>query len=224
MTLRLVAVDVAPVWRASTGSDRDDRVTETLVGEPVLMTGAERDGRAEVIMPWQPSSLDERGYPGWVDSAHLTHLAHLGAEAEGSPGLHVPDGTFPVGVDDPIDLARTLCGTPYVWGGLSAAGIDCSGLVHLVHRSLGRVVPRDACDQAAALPAVDVDEVRRGDLYFFARDDNPVHHVALVVEPGVMLHASSSDGVVVEGSLEGSGRSTSVVTAARVGPRPTMTR
>ena len=51
MTLRFVSVDVAPVWRASTGSDRDDRVTETLVGEPVLVTGEERDGRAEVVAP-----------------------------------------------------------------------------------------------------------------------------------------------------------------------------
>ena len=136
----------------------------------------------------------------------------------------MPDGTFPAGVDDPVELARTLTGTPYVWGGLHARGIDCSGLVHLVHRFLGVVLPRDARDQAAALPSVPVEDVRRGDLYFFARDDRPVHHVALVVEPGVMLHASSPDGGVVESPLEGSGRSASVVTAGRVSPRPTMTR
>lgn len=41
MSLRLVSAPVAPVWRASTGSERDDRVTETLVGEPVLVTGSE---------------------------------------------------------------------------------------------------------------------------------------------------------------------------------------
>jgi cell wall-associated NlpC family hydrolase len=215
---RLVSAGVAPVWRASTGSDRDDRVTETLAGEPVLTTGVELDGRAEVVVPWQPSSLDPAGYPGWVA------LDHLATETAGTPDLHVPDGTFPADLDDPVDLARTLLGTPYVWGGLNAGGIDCSGLVHLVHRSMGIVVPRDASDQAAALLPVPVDEVRRGDLYFFARDDKPVHHVALVVEPGVMLHASSSDGMVVEASLEGSGRTTSVVTAARVDPRPTMTR
>jgi gamma-D-glutamyl-L-lysine dipeptidyl-peptidase len=218
MTLRLVSVDVAPVWRASTGSGRDDRVTETLVGEPVLTTGAERDGRVEVIVPWQPSSLDAGGYPGWVD------LDHLGAEAERSPDLHVPDGTFPSGADDPIDLARTLLGTPYVWGGLNERGIDCSGLVHLVHRSRGTVLPRDAGDQAAAVPAVAMGDVRRGDLYFFALPEKPAHHVALVVEPGVILHASDRDGGVVEASLEGSGRSASLVTAARVVARPTMTR
>ena len=218
MTVRLVASDVAPVWRASTGSAAGDRVTECLVGEPVLMTGVEQDGRAEVVVPWQPSSLDGGGYPGWVS------VYDLGTLAGEAPALEVPDGTFPPGVDDPVDLARTLLGTPYVWGGLSARGIDCSGLVHLVHRWLGTVVPRDARDQSAVLDPVPVGEVRRGDLYFFARPERPVHHVALVVEPGVIVHASSPDGGVVEASLAGSGRSGSLVTAGRVKPRPTMTR
>jgi hypothetical protein len=218
VSLRLVSAAVAPVWRGSTGSERNDRVTEALAGEPVLTTGPELDGRIPVTVPWQPSSLDAGGYPGWVDADHL------GGSVDEPPDLHVPDGTFPNGVEDPVDLARTLLGTPYVWGGLSAAGIDCSGLVHLVHRSLGVIVPRDARDQAAALRAVDLDDVRRGDLYFFAHPDRSVHHVAVVVEPGVILHASDRDGGVVEASLAGSGRSTSLVTAARVDPSPTMNR
>jgi gamma-D-glutamyl-L-lysine dipeptidyl-peptidase len=209
---RLVAVEVAPVWRASTGSARDDRVTEALLGEPLLVTGAERDGRAEIVAPWQPSSLDERGYPGWVD------VGRLGPEAEEPPGLQVPDGSFPADVDDPVGLARTLLRTPYVWGGLSAHGIDCSGLVHLVHRALGVVLPRDAQDQAAALPTVPLDEVGPGDLYFFARPGQPAHHVALVVERGVILHASDRDGGVVEAPLGVSGRSPHLVSAARITP------
>jgi gamma-D-glutamyl-L-lysine dipeptidyl-peptidase len=210
VTVRVVTADVAPVWRHSTGSLRDDRVTEALSGEPAVVTGAERDGRVEIVLPWQPSSLDEHGYPGWIDADHV------GDDTPETSTPHGPELTFPEGVDDPVELARALVGTPYVWGGLSRRAIDCSGLVHLVHRALGTIVPRDAADQAAALSAVSHDAVRRGDLYFFARPRRPVHHVGLVVEPGVMLHASDRDGGVVEATLASTGRTEDLAGAARV--------
>lgn len=214
MTTRLLSASVAPVWREPTGSGRDDRVTEVLAGEPVIVTGARSDGRVAVVVPWQPSALAEDGYPGWVAAEDL------GAEVAALPALAVDPAVLARDSEDPVELARRLLGTPYVWGGLSPQGIDCSGLVHLVQRTLGRVVPRDARDQAAALPAVALDDVRRGDLYFFARPDRPAHHVGFVVEPGVMLHASDGDGGVVEGRLD-AGRSETLVSAARCGP--TMT-
>jgi hypothetical protein len=209
VTVRLVHADPAPVWRGPTGSSRNDRVTEARSGEPVLVVGPERDGRLEVVLPWQPSSLDPRGYPGWI------RAADVGPEVDGSPELHASLTGLPSRPGDSVELARGLLRTPYVWGGLSVEGIDCSGLVHLVHRALRVVVPRDARDQAEALPAVVLDDVRRGDLYFFARPGKPIHHVGLVVEPGVMLHASDRDGGVVEASLVETGRTADLVAAAR---------
>jgi cell wall-associated NlpC family hydrolase len=70
--------------------------------------------------------------------------------------------------DDPVSLARSLLGAPYEWGGLSAAGIDCSGLVHLAFRLAGILVPRDAWQLEEAGEPVPAGEERVGDLVTYA--------------------------------------------------------
>ncbi|WP_238007049.1 C40 family peptidase [Dactylosporangium sp. AC04546] len=97
-----------------------------------------------------------------------------------------------------LEVARRLVGVPYVWGGLSPAGIDCSGLVHLAWRRLGVLLPRDAHEQAEAVEPVPLGEERPGDLYFFARPGRRIHHVGFVVAPGRMLHACGEARRVVE--------------------------
>ena len=147
MTVRLVAAAVAPVWRASTGSERDDRVTEALAGEPVVTTGAERDGRVEVVVPWQPSSLRRRGLPG------MGRDGAPGARGRADPASPPAGGHLPARDRRPRRAGPHAARHAVRLGRAERRGIDCSGLVHLVHRSLGSVVPRDARDQAAALPA-----------------------------------------------------------------------
>jgi cell wall-associated NlpC family hydrolase len=69
----------------------------------------------------------------------------------------------------------------------------------VVWRHFGVVVPRDASEQAhASAPVADAEP---GDLYFFAHPGRPVHHVGIVVEPGMMVHASSVLHRVVEEPL-----------------------
>ncbi|HEX6247489.1 MAG TPA: C40 family peptidase [Nocardioidaceae bacterium] len=107
------------------------------------------------------------------------------------------------GGDDVLAAASRLLGLRYLWGGTSAWGLDCSGLVHLAFRAFGVLLPRDAVDQAAAVEPVNLDEVRPGDLYFFAPPGGPVNHVGLVSrEPGPdgvlwMLHAPEA-GMLLE--------------------------
>lgn len=202
MILYSVAVPIAPVWRSPVGDAREDRLTECLLGEPVRLVHHEegpdpqivKSGRIQVVAPWQPSSRHPDGYPGWIDARLLdddpTSTRIIAAEHS-----------------DPVDLARAFLGAPYLWGGLSRIGIDCSGLVHLVHRTLGRVVPRDARDQADVANAVPLGDVLPGDLLFFARPGQPVHHVGIATATGrapitEMVHASDTDGGVVEGVLD----------------------
>lgn len=102
---------------------------------------------------------------------------------------------------DLLTVAERLVDVPYVWGGLSAYGIDCSGLVHLAHRRLGITVPRDADDQSLVGEPVPLGSEQPGDLYFFARDGHRPHHIGIVTaaasgatgDPRRLLHASGQD-------------------------------
>jgi cell wall-associated NlpC family hydrolase len=125
----------------------------------------------------------------------------------------------PEGSDHPaVIAARRHIGLPYLWSGLSPLGFDCSGLVTHTWRRLGVVVARDAYAQADFVEAVGLDDVRSGDLYFFARAGSRVHHVGIVVRPGRMVHASETGGVLVEEDLPAD-RLATLVAAGRL-PMP----
>ena len=84
---------------------------------------------------------------------------------------------------------------PYEWGGLSARGIDCSGLVHLAFRLAGLAVPRDAWQQEAAGEAVATGEERPGDLVMYGEER--ADHVAFWLGDGRILHATARKGLGV---------------------------
>ena len=125
---------------------------------------------------------------------------------------------------DVLERARMFLGLQYLWGGTSTWGVDCSGLVHLTYRSFGRSLPRDAHDQAASVEPVPLDQVRAGDLYFFARPGESVYHVGFVSRPvqgdGArwMLHAPESGSPFVEDAPLAPHRAETLVAAGRVEP------
>lgn len=120
-----------------------------------------------------------------------------------------------------LGSARRFLGLRYLWGGLSAWGLDCSGLVHLTYRAHGVTVPRDAFDQAANVDPVPLDQVEPGDLYFFARPGERVHHVGFVSRPLApdgtrwMLHAPEG-GELIEDAPLAPERLDTLVSAGRV--------
>lgn len=85
-----------------------------------------------------------------------------------------------------VRTAKSFLGLPYLWGGLSGFGLDCSGLTWLVHRVHGVTIPRDALPQSQHGTAVGTRQP--GDLLFYATAGR-VHHVSMYVGDGLMIHA-----------------------------------
>lgn len=99
-----------------------------------------------------------------------------------------------------VDTARGYLGVPYVWGGTTAAGIDCSGFVRAVYNSNGLSLPRVSGDQAQVgydVPKTDWSKWLPGDRMYFACHHPRIDHTAMYIGGGYFIHASMGHGQAV---------------------------
>jgi hypothetical protein len=90
-----------------------------------------------------------------------------------------------------LDLAKQYLNAPYLWGGKSAFGVDCSGLVQLVFSICGIQLPRDASQQVDNGSIVNfLSEAQAGDLAFFENEDGRIIHVGILINNHSIIHAS----------------------------------
>ena len=92
--------------------------------------------------------------------------------------------------DDIWSCAQTYLNTPYLWGGKSPFGIDCSGFTQAVYRFFGINLPRDASQQVEDGTEVDFEDQQMGDLAFFESDNGKITHVGILDNEGHIIHAS----------------------------------
>ena len=90
-----------------------------------------------------------------------------------------------------VEFAQKFLGAPYIWGGRSLFGIDCSGLVQLCARAAGKLLPRDASQQVQEGELVYfLPEIQPGDLAFFGNEDGKIVHVGIMLDSERIIHAS----------------------------------
>jgi|TARA_B100001093_G_scaffold438750_1_gene438320 hypothetical protein len=105
---------------------------------------------------------------------------------------------------DLIKYAFKLINAPYLWGGKSILGIDCSGFTQLVFSLCGIKIPRDAYQQVESGKKLNFSETRPGDLIFFINDSDRIHHVGIALKDDKIIHASGKvriDGLNKDGIL-----------------------
>jgi len=93
--------------------------------------------------------------------------------------------------DNLLNISQSYLGAPYLWGGRSPFGIDCSGFVQIVYKMCGLLLPRDASQQVQHGENVNfVTEGLIGDLAFFGNEEGDINHVGILIENDKIIHAS----------------------------------
>jgi cell wall-associated NlpC family hydrolase len=191
------SVPVAPLRREA--NDRSEIVSQALMGEPITIIDRQEK--------WSLVRLETDGYEGWMDNKQFTSSENVESRfmltAPVSRCLNpirervfLPAGSwvsvsYVVEDEQPTwnadahglrECAFQFLNAPYLWGGRTIMGIDCSGFSQLVFKLNGLSLPRDAYQQAELGATVSfVEEAVTGDLAFFDNSEGRIVHVGIVL-------------------------------------------
>ena len=156
----------------------------------------DHEKRGKALTPDWVVSLEYNGHPMMVPmGSSLTGMRNGKAKWRKNQ-VHYKGGTWdPATASDDAKSIRQLTfkflNTPYLWGGKSVFGIDCSGFTQSVFKFLDIPILRDAAQQATqGEPVGFLEETRTGDLAFFDNEEGRITHVGILLKPNEIIHAS----------------------------------
>jgi hypothetical protein len=217
-----ISVAVAPLRREP--SDRSEMVSQGLFGEELEVL--------EKQEKWSMIRLTSDGYEGWIDNkqfelqANTDELTRVNLPLiQCAPTKHdfvwLPAGAMMpknwmqtsttvnwTGSQEDIEKCALLfLNAPYLWGGRTVMGIDCSGFTQIVMRLNGISIPRDAYQQADYGSTVTfIEESQTGDLAFFDNAEGRIIHVGIILrESGNACHIIHASGKVRVDALDHEG-------------------
>jgi hypothetical protein len=139
---------------------------------------------------WLPLGADLKGLKG----GKIT----IGSRAGKFKGKKTSIKNLELNCDNVKEAAMQYLNAPYLWGGRSIAGIDCSGLTQMAFKLCGKTIPRDADQQAKEGETVDfLQHARCGDLAFFDNAEGRITHVGILLDTHTIIHATDTSGRAV---------------------------
>jgi len=225
-------VSVAPIRKEA--SDASEIISQLLFGEPVeiliynkpwvknksYLDGYEGFVDIKHLLPLTPKELKK-----WLDTKNYstTKLTEIqtewGLQTISKACLIGDEKHFQIGAFTFENLSKDVnnqksiwetaieyLNTPYLWGGKSIAGIDCSGFTQCVYRLFDINLPRDAYQQEGIGETIEFSEKKEGDLAFFKNTAGKIIHVGIIGKNNLIIHASGRvkiDELTIEGIFSG---------------------
>ena len=175
-------------------SEKSVTICDLVGGDVMRIVGREKDPDNLLIRKsqrWTKVMLPS-GKTGWVKTSQIKPHTGFKSIAKGEGNAESISDKL---MEKIIGSAMKLKGVPYVWGGMSPKGVDCSGLVRWSYLMNGILLPRNASQIVHCGDEVALDQMQRGDLVFFgtpAKDGKPqrVTHIGIYLGNNHIIHAS----------------------------------
>jgi gamma-D-glutamyl-L-lysine dipeptidyl-peptidase len=150
--------------------------------------------RLEVVDEPKDAASKEKSHEGWLH-VRLPEMREAWIQAS-----DVVSDPKPLSIAETIELAKRFLGLPYLWGGRSSFGFDCSGFTQMLIGARGANMPRDADQQAAwnGLVAVERSDLQAGDLVFFGSSAKNITHTGMYIGDGQFIHDATNGHPVVQ--------------------------